>query len=300
VLVTGGSGFIGRHTLSALQRRGFDVHVVGRNRGPAVDHITCHQADLLDPSHAAAVLDRVRPTDVLHLAWYAVPTSFWHAPENALWAAASVALFDAAIAAGVERIVAAGSCAEYDWTDGVCDETRTPIAPTTPYGRAKADACRALFDRARSLARGAAWGRVFFVYGPGEHPSRLVAGIIRAVLRGEPAPCTTGEQLRDFLFVGDVGSGLAALLDSEVTGAVNISSGTAVAVRDVAEAAAAAAGGRDRLALGAIPVRSGEPPMILGLPGRLVHDAGWRPETPLATGLARSVEFWRLLDRLRT
>ena len=295
VLVTGASGFIGRHALAPLIARGFEVHGVTRGNPPAsTPHdVHWHQADLLDPAGHWGLLVSVRPTHLLHLAWYAVPGLFWHARENDAWLAASTSLFDAAGEAGVERIVGAGSCAEYEWSDGVCDEETTPIAPATPYGRAKAATSAALAARATRFPRGCAWGRVFFLYGPHEPPARLVASILRAVIRGEPAPVTEGRQRRDFLYVGDAGAAFAALTDSAAVGAMNVGSGEALAIRDVATRAAAAAGRPDLLRIGAVAGPPDDPPAIVAVPGRLSRDVGWQPEVTLERGLAASVAFWR-------
>src|SRR5207245_614301 len=63
-----------------------------------------------------------------------------------------------------------------------------------------------------------AWARIFFLYGPREHPKRLVSSVIRSLLRGERARCSHGQQIRDYLHVEDAAGALVALLESEVTG----------------------------------------------------------------------------------
>ena len=296
VLVTGASGFIGRHVLAPLVERGYDVHGTRSTAGVPAEApagVTWHTADLLDRSAATDLVARVRPTDLLHLAWYAVPGLFWTADVNADWVRATSALADAVIANGGERIVGAGTCAEYDWSSGTCDELSTPLQPRTRYGAAKVAACRYLLDRNSRLTRGSAWGRVFFMYGPDEHPARLVSSIIRLVLAGEPAPCTEGSQRRDFLDVRDVAAGFVQLLDSSVTGAVNISAGVAIAVGELAERAAAAAGRPELLRRGALPSRADEPHLIVGVPGRLTREAAWSPRIDLDRGLADAVRSWR-------
>jgi nucleoside-diphosphate-sugar epimerase len=298
VLVTGASGFIGRHVLTPLVQRGYEVHATrstGRVPDAAPVGVTWHAVDLLDHSAATDLIARVRPTDLLHLAWYAAPGLFWTADVNDDWVRATSTLIDAVIAHGGKRIVGAGSCAEYDWSSGTCDELSTPLQPGTRYGAAKVAACRYLLDRGPRLTRGCAWGRVFFMYGPDEHPSRLVASIIRRVLAGEPAPCTEGSQRRDFLDVRDVAAGFVQLLDSSLTGAVNVSAGVAISVRELAERTAAIAGRPDLLRVGALQSRPDEPGLILGLPGRL-HHSGWRPVVSLDRGLQESVSFWRGLQ----
>ncbi|WP_421021629.1 NAD-dependent epimerase/dehydratase family protein, partial [Klebsiella pneumoniae] len=71
----------------------------------------------------------------------------------------------------------------------------------------------------------ATWARLFFMYGPGEHPNRVTSSVILSLLQGKSAQCSHGMQIRDFLHVADVASALVTLLDSDVTGPVNIGSG---------------------------------------------------------------------------
>ena len=78
-----------------------------------------------------------------------------------------------------------------------------------------------------------AWGRIFFLYAPHEYPQRLVSSVIRSLLKGEVARCSHGNQIRDFLYVQDVADGFIALLDSQVNGAVNIASGSPIALKEV-------------------------------------------------------------------
>src|SRR5215510_11521173 len=111
VLVTGAGGFIGRACIGPLVDRGFEVHAVART--PAVDadtRATWHHHDLLTSGEPARLVDAVRPTHLLHMAWYAVPAKYWTARENVDWAAASVSLARAFGHAGGVRFVGAGTC----------------------------------------------------------------------------------------------------------------------------------------------------------------------------------------------
>jgi nucleoside-diphosphate-sugar epimerase len=167
-------------------------------------------------------------------------------------------------ATGGQRIVTAGTCAEYAWDgDGPCQEDRTPLQPASLYGTSK-DALRRMQEAlARQLGISAAWGRIFFPYGPGEPAGRLVPSVIDSILRGQPAQCSHGRQLRDFIYVDDVARAFAVVLDSSFEGAVNIGTGVAVTIADVAREAARAAGSLELLELGALPARSGEPDVLL-------------------------------------
>src|SRR3954453_23354082 len=94
-LVTGGTGFIGRHTLPELVARGFDVHVAGRSR-PSADFpsgVSFHDCDLLGTEAANLLMERLAPTHLLHLGWYATPGRFWTSLENLRWVGASLNLY---------------------------------------------------------------------------------------------------------------------------------------------------------------------------------------------------------------
>jgi nucleoside-diphosphate-sugar epimerase len=138
----------------------------------------------------------------------------------------------------------------------------------------------------------AAWARVFFLYGPGEHPQRLVASVVRALLRGEPAPCSHGRQVRDYLHVQDVANGLVAVLDSGLRGDVNVSSGQAVTLREMVETAARLVGRPDLLRLGAVPARANDAPLVVGAAARAAA-LGWRPCHDLESGLRHTIAWWR-------
>lgn len=299
VLVTGASGFIGRHALAPLLARGLEVHAVtSRDEPPsqAPPQVRWHRADLLDPRAHAELLAAAAPSDLLHLAWYAEHGRFWASTENLRWSAATIELVQAFAEAGGQRAVLAGSCAEYRWGEpGPCVEGVTPLEPATLYGSAK-NATRALLQAAASeLAIELAWGRVFFLYGPDEAPGRLVAAVARALVAGERAQTGDGSQIRDFMHVADVARAFAAVLDSPVTGAVNIGSGEGRPLRDVIEAIGAAAGRPDLLDIGSLPPRPGDPAQLVADVARLREEVGFVPQIGLREGVEQTVTWWRAM-----
>jgi nucleoside-diphosphate-sugar epimerase len=294
ILVTGASGFVGGPALRALAARGHDLHAASRNGGRDSEGARWHEADLLEPGAAAALIEDVRPERLLHLAWFAEHGAYWTAPENRDWVRASRDLLEAFAAAGGERAVVAGTCAEYDWSaDGDCREGDTPLRPSTLYGEAKLELSTAAGEIAGRTGLSLAWARLFFLFGPGEHPDRLVASVARHVIAGEPAPCSAGTQVRDFLYVEDAGDALAALLDSPVEGPVNVGSGEPVTIAELVGKVAAAAGDAGLLDLGALPAPEDDPPRLAADVTRLRDEVGWRPQTDLDDAVARTVAWWR-------
>jgi nucleoside-diphosphate-sugar epimerase len=289
VLVTGAHGFVGRHVTSALLASGHDVHAVA-SAEPADDgKCTWHRADLLDPGDRRALLAAARPEALVHLAWCSKPPRYWSDPENITWLTASLDLVRTFHQAGGTRVVGAGTCAEYDWTQGYCSERTTPIAPSSLYSAAKA-ACGTLLEQyGRETGMSVAWGRLFFLFGPHDSPLRLIPSLATALGSGQPARCTAGNHVRDFLYVQDAASAIVALLDSTVTGPVNIASGAPVRVADIARGVAERVGRPDLLTIDDGPR---EPAFVAGNVNRLQHEVGWRRSHDLQTALDETVRWW--------
>jgi nucleoside-diphosphate-sugar epimerase len=293
VLLTGATGFIGSQVIDALLARDHEVHAIARRRGAPRNRVVWHDADLLEPRAAERAVLESRADSLLHLAWYAVPGRFWTAPENERWIDASLRLLRAFGEAGGRRAVMAGTCAEYRWGAKTLSERHTPLEPTTLYGACKHATHVAAAAIAEQLNIPLAWGRVFYLYGPGEPDGRLVSSVIRALLAGADVPTTLGNQRRDFMHVSDVAGAFAALVDGRPVGAVNIASGEAVSIREILELIEKATGLRDRMQYGALPTRPGEPQVIAGTSHRLRDEFGFRPRIELETGIDETVAWWR-------
>lgn len=289
VLLTGASGFIGRHALVALAGAGHEVHAVARRRGPDAPGVSWHEADLLD---GCEVVDEVEPELLVHLAWYAKHGQFWTSLENVRWVEASLELLRAFERVGGRRAVMAGSCAEYEWSRELYDED-APLCPATLYGAAKHGlhvVCRALAAQSDIEL---AWARLFFLYGPSEDSGRFVPSLVLPLLRGQPAPMTEGSQRRDFMHAADAGAALAALADSRVTGSVNVASGVALSLLELGQSIARTIGREDLLEPGGRPLPAGEPAALIADVSRLREEVAWSPEIGLPEGLQGVIEWWR-------
>jgi nucleoside-diphosphate-sugar epimerase len=293
VLLTGASGFIGRHCVAPLVARGFEIHASSRSLPKDGDpRVTWHAADLLQPGAAAELLKTVQPTHLLHLAWFVVPGKLITAPENFDWVRASVELVRSFADAGGKRLSVCGSGYEYDWNYGYCTEGLTPAVPDTIYGACK----HALHEMVRNFAANRelslAWPRVFFLYGPHEHPQRLVSSVILSLLKNEPARCSHGRQVRDYMHAQDVADGLVAVLDSDFTGPINVTSGQATTLREIVLTVGRLIGRPELIQLGALPARANDLPMVVGSNARLTA-LGWKPQFDLESGLAQTIDWWR-------
>jgi nucleoside-diphosphate-sugar epimerase len=304
VLVTGAGGFIGRWSVAPLLAKGYEVHAAlsanAHRQIPAeLAGAAVHHADLLNHSELDALVQSVAPTHLLHFAWIATPGVYWHSPENFRWLAASEHLLRRFRAHGGVRAVMAGSCVEYDWSKvGVCYERLSPLAEEaatrpSPYAASKAALHRVLTEFAREENLSTAWGRIFFQFGPHEHPDRLVPSVIRHLLMNQTALCTHGRQIRSFLHVADVGAAFASVLDSRLEGPVNIGSDERIALADLIGHIAQDIGKTDLVQLGARIAPTEEPPLLVPDVHRLHSEVPWRPRITLCEGITDTIGWWR-------
>jgi nucleoside-diphosphate-sugar epimerase len=320
VLLTGATGLIGSRTIAPLLQAGHEVHAFSRGsrafigdrgvlsdegRGSLADgdrgarsDVHWHAVDLLDPEATCAAVHEVQADALLHFAWYAEHGRFWESAENLPWVGATLNLLRLFGEAGGARAVLAGSCAEYEWGgEGICSEVGTPLRPATLYGTAKHATQMVASAYAKGVGIQLAWGRIFLCYGPGEDERRLVPSVTRALLAGDEAEVSDGEQLRDLMHVDDVARAFVALLDSTVSGAINIASGEEVRLAEVIALIAAEVGRPELVRLGALPRRESDPPKLLATVSRLREGVGFERQITLEQGIRDTVTWWREWQR---
>ncbi len=291
VLLTGAGGFIGRHCLKTLTDLGYEVHAVTRGKSPGNECIL-HNIDLLDFIQIKELFENVRPSHLLHFAWDVTPGEYWTSSKNLLWVQSSLEILKRFYEQGGRRVVMAGTCAEYDLRYGYCSELSTPTKPSTLYGTCKNAMYMIHENFSKNNGLSSAWGRVFFLYGPFEKPTRLVPSVINALLKDNHVKCSHGNQIRDFLHVQDVADAFVYLLDSNVIGAVNIGSGKACLLKDIIREIAGQIGRPDLVNLGALSTSAEEPPVIIADTRRLTEEVGWTPKIDYKDGIRQTINWW--------
>ncbi len=298
ILVTGGTGLIGRHAIKELKSLGHDVFAITRSfksMEPVLDTVFVECDMLARNADFLTLFAGLQIDTLLHLAWETEHGKFWNANSNSAWLSSSLRLADCFLKAGGQRIVCAGTCVEYDAPDiGPCIPGQTPLNPIHPYSISK-DALRRMLNwMTRSHAASFAWGRVFMVMGPDESPNRLVPYLINALLRGQPALCSSGRQIRDFMHAKDLGSAFAHLACSDYDGELNMCSGQQVAIADIVNRLADMLGHPELVKLGARPDKAGDPPNLWGENNILRQQIGFTPMFTLDSSLEDVINWWRI------
>jgi nucleoside-diphosphate-sugar epimerase len=306
-LVLGASGFIGRWIARALTRAGAEVVAAVRDPEGAAGILDrwdvrgrIAPVDLTRAGAVRALIETTEPAIVFNAAGYGVDRSerddrlLLQLNRN-LVAEIATAVRDLPRGgwAGA-RLVHCGSALEYGTLDGDLAEDGPPPHPTDPYGRSKLAGTEALRLIAEEAGTPSVIARLFTVYGPGEHLTRLLPTLLSAAATGAPVPLTTGTQLRDFTFVEDVAEGLLRL--GVAVGApgevVNLATGKLLSVRDFAlQAAHVLLIPEARLQFGLVGTHIAEMQHKPITVAKLRHLTGWCPSVSVDCGVGRTIAF---------
>ncbi|MBA4706816.1 NAD-dependent epimerase/dehydratase family protein [Aquitalea aquatica] len=270
IAISGASGFIGQHVLAALQHG--DDEIVALCRDPARLQQWQPRVEVLQLDHANPPADAYeqmgRPDVLLHLAWQGLPNyQSLHHFEQEL--PRQYAFLSQLIAQGLPALVVAGTCFEYGLQSGALSVAQWP-QPATPYALAKHVLHQQLCFLAQQTGVALSWARLFYMHGSGQPPQTLWSQLEAAVARGETRfNMSGGEQLRDYLPVGEVARQLLMLTRTPGQPALcNICSGQPVSVRRLVEGWIAEQGWNIDLNLGHYPYPQHEPMAFWGVPAR--------------------------------
>ena len=295
ILLTGGTGFIGQHVVQALLADGrYDVGLlVGEKYGmgtplppalaPLRPHLHLVYADLRNGSQTRRAVRETRPQTVLHLAARGATTPFLPletALRHNLYGTLNLiqACFEAEEAT-TERLLIA----------------RTPgeLAAINPYAASKA----AVWPLAQYHAQALGWpitgSMIFQCYGEGQPAQTLIPAAVRAAVAGENFAMTSGQQMRDFIYVGDVVAGLMAAVSAPHLPAgetLELGTGVATSLLAVVEQIYALAGRGGRPLPNSLPERAGERPQPIAHLPHTQQWLAWEPQTTLSQGLAHLVQ----------
>ncbi|MCI4663228.1 MAG: NAD(P)-dependent oxidoreductase [Neomegalonema sp.] len=266
LIVTGATGFIGAHVVTAALQAGRQVLALGRDVTKAATARWAGRAeflplDLHGDADALAAAPWAEAHAVLHLAWPGLPN--YRDPAHVTTHLPSDARFLAEIQRlGAQRIVVAGTCFEYGLKSG-CLAEETECAPILPYPIAKNALRQLLFAAPQTAA--ITWARLFYTYGPGQHPRSVLAQLDAAIDRGDATfPMSGGEQLRDYLPVETIAERLVRLAESPATGLYNICAGAPISIRRLVSERIATRRAEIAVDLGVYPYPDYEPMAFWG------------------------------------
>jgi len=319
ILVTGGAGYIGSHTVHRLLQQGYDVTVVdnlSRGHRHNVDPERLREVDLADAGGLDRVFEERRYEAVIHFAAYASVGESMRVPELyfANNVGASLALLTAMVRSGVKRLVFSSTAAVYGMAARVPIPEDSPFAPVSTYGESKVMVEKMLrwFDEIHGL-RGICL-RYFNACGADaesglgeehEPETHLIPLLFRAILTGKPVtifgddyPTPDGTCIRDYIHVNDLALAhilaVESLLAGGASGAFNVGTGSGYSVREVVNAVEEVTGKRVPRVTG--PRREGDPAELVADSTKLRRVLNW---TPRYSGLREIVASAWAFERNR-
>ena len=300
VLVTGGAGFIGSHVVNGLLAAGHEVAVLDNlstgDRANLPEGVSLFENDIRD-AEVERVFRDFRPEVVDHHAAQAnVPASvadpLYDASVNVL---GGLNLLRAAAATGVRKFVYVSSGgAMYGEPASIPVPEDAPVRPLSPYGASKQalEAWLGVYQRTFGLDFSVL--RYGNIYGPrqGIREEGAVVAVFATRMAAEQ-PVTidgTGQQTRDFVYVGDCVTANLAALERGSGGAFNIGTGQETSVLQIFEGMARVSGYSGEPRFG--PARKGDVMRIVLDPSLAARELGWKAEMALEDGLRRTYEFF--------
>jgi dTDP-6-deoxy-L-talose 4-dehydrogenase (NAD+) len=292
ILLTGATGFIGSTFTRLALARG---HQLAGLLIPS-EQIPANLPPGRDLAWLRGTLDDTPWKDIaafgpeacLHMAWITTPGIYLESPENFRFLESSIRFLRRIRESGTNQIFGMGTCVEYQVSDKPLSEDLTPVAPATPYAQCKDELRRALEADAAQHGFAFCWGRVFYPYGPGEHPSRLCSSIIRKLSQNEKIVLKTPTSTKDYIYIDDLAAAILMVLEKKFRGTINLGTGIGTSVREIAQSLGEMLG-KPGL------VEEANPP-AMDAQGDVVADAsrlrglGWRPAHDLRGGLQRLIE----------
>lgn len=295
VLVTGGTGFIGRNVVDELIRRGYEVHsLVYPPFAPEKEGLVQYEMNLLDNKQLEEFFNLHSFENLIHLAWYVGPKCHIH-DLNLDWTIATLNLLKLFKESGGKKFLGAGTISEYEYKYGYLVEEQTPTDPQTLYGNTK----NAIFNIAKVYCKQNniefKWPRIFNLYGPAEKPQRLMPSVINSCLKGEDVKVSDCLKFQDYLHVEDTARGIVDVFEADIQGAVNICSGKPVQLRTIVEKIAQLTNFKENILWGAIPAAFGDD-LVAGNNEKL-KSTGWTQKYSLDEGLKMTIEWWKDYNR---
>lgn len=285
VLLTGATGLIGKYAIKPLLEAGFEVFAVSfkqENKNTESELLHFVQSNLLNPSDIEKLFGQIKPQYLLHFAWDTTPGSYLESDLNYTWLEASLEMLKQFKLNGGKRAVFAGTCFEYDFQDKPLKE-EAKTSPKTTYAKCKDKLHKQAETYCKENDISFAWGRIFYVYGQGEHEKRLFPNVINSLKNDKEVIITVGDLVKDYMFAADIAGAFVKLLGTDVQASVNICTGKPVTIKEIVSLIAKKLAKECFVKFEEKP--NSEPKIILGDNSRLLNEVGYKPQFTLDKAL---------------
>ncbi len=291
VLVTGVTGFLGRHVLHELVASSHDVIALTRNKIDIVD-VDAIYGNLEDVKNFHHKIIACQPDVVVHLAWQGIPD--YSEQTSKLNLNMSIDLLDAVINnTECKRIIVAGSCWEYGKYNGVCKED-DPTRIDSYFAWAKHSLYEYLKYKCSESQIDLIWFRIFYLYGPGQKKESLIPTLLRFIGEKKTPPVKAPDNRNDYIYVQDAARIFSKSVDLDLdSGIYNLGSGKSTSVHGICRIVAKHLLESDRISLADLPDRDNNKPVNFWADtNKTAMSFGMIPSTSLESGIGQMKSYY--------
>ena len=235
ILISGGSGFIGKNLVNYLIQNNYNVMLIGRN----IDHINVTDLkkqtfDLNNLNNDYEEIIKYDPDVFIHLAWEGIPNYNEKFSKKNYYDTIRI-IKDLLNYTNCSKIISTGSCWEYNDgnIEGKCKEDLT-VDPQKPFSIYKNKIFNEVFEIANEKNILFNWLRLFYVYGPGQKKGSIIPMLIEKIKNKKKIDINFPANVNDYIYIDDVVKILCNFLDDSIaSGIYNLGSGKGIEVKQI-------------------------------------------------------------------
>ena len=300
--ITGVGGFVGPYLARHLVKKGYEVFGVDR-KGSRIDGCVVEKCDVTDYDSLFAIVSRIKPDCIFHLAGQSSVAKSWGEPEltKKVNVGGTKNLFRAVVAAGIKpKILLVSSAEIYGIPKKVPIAEEHPVSPISPYGETKVEQEKLVKEFISRHKMQIVIARSFNHTGPGQPPDFVCSNFamqIADIEKGKQPPLIkVGDRKikRDFSDVRDIVSAYALLVEKGISGEVyNVCSGTAFTIGEILDKLLKLSSVKVTVEPDPSKMKNSIVPVLHGDNSKLVRATGWKPTISIDKTLSDILEYWR-------
>lgn len=278
-----GSGFLATQIVKRLEAEGNELLIFSRRKNQEfkVEQII---GDIFDFHNFIKVLDW-EPHAIIHTAWITTPGLYKNHPTNFEYAKFTSSLAESLLGSKVEHFIVLGTCAEYLQESNPSFQRVGNSTSTTLYVEQKIQAFESVSRILGNSDIRFTWARVFFPYGPGQHPLRLIPTLLSSLKSGEPICLSDTSSIYDWITTRDVASAISWILKNELTSEIDVGTTLGFTNLEILTTLEGLLGISHKGTVGKMH-ESGLNQTLLASKESSLFSSGWIPRDSLVAGLA--------------
>ncbi|MEI0539274.1 NAD-dependent epimerase/dehydratase family protein [Brachyspira pulli] len=276
IIITGITGSIGQYIVEPLKELGFEIYGIG-TRNIEVSKFNYINLNINDHHKLQYIFNDIKPEYLIHLAWD-LSKGYFHSNTNFDMLTSSINILKYFKDNNGKKAIYIGTYAEYSF-DHIPAKEYDQLNPTTVYAKCKQYLREIAELYCKNNNIDFCWARVFNTYGENDNNTRLFPYIINSLKNNMKVSINHSQLEKDYIYAGDVAKILALIINSDITGIINICSGKGIKLMDLAIMIAEKLGKVNLLELKECGTE--EPLKTIGDNSRIINELGFYDYTEI-------------------